>query len=78
MKRKIRLSCDIVDSDGCVVGRAYAITAAHNEDFKKYAINVTKTLEDYPYYMQEDFMLFDVQDFEDSEDLEYMEDYDGN
>lgn len=60
-----RLSCDIIDSEGHIVGRAYALTAAQNEKFRHMAVNTVTTLEDYPLDMQEEFLFFDLFDMED-------------
>lgn len=59
-----RLSCDIVDSEGCVIGRAFALTPEQNEKFRHMAVNTVTTLEDYPSDMREEFLFFDLDDLE--------------
>lgn len=63
-----RIGCDIIDSDGCVIGRAYALTSHQNDRFKHLAINTVATLEDYPIDMQDEFLFFDIDDLEDFND----------
>lgn len=59
-----RLSCDIIDAEGRVIGRAFALTPEQNEKFRHMAINTVATLEDYPNDMLDEFLFFDIDDLE--------------
>lgn len=37
--RNHRLSCELTDEDGCIIGRAYAYSCKDNDKFMEYAWN---------------------------------------
>ena len=60
-----RVGCDIIDYEGHVIGRAFALTPEQNEKFVHMCVNTVATLEDYPFDMQKEFLFFDIEDLDD-------------
>lgn len=59
-RNRKRVSCDLLDEDGCVLGRAYAISYKENERFMEYAENTNVSAK-----FDERTIYFDTRDFDD-------------